>query len=56
MYMGPLSSGNIFLICYDYKVLNQCYYLVTMPQVWISIHKTHPFWYLFVCLTSVIAS
>lgn len=37
-YIGPLMSDSI-LMCYDYRVLNQSYYLIAMPQVWISVQQ-----------------
>ena len=35
-------SDNI-LMCYDYRILNQSYYLIAMPQVWISVQQNSSF-------------
>lgn len=46
--MGPLLSGSI-LMYYDYRVLNQSYYLIAMPQVWIFVQQNSSF-LVFLCV------
>lgn len=43
-HMRPLSSGNIFLMYYyDYKGMNQSYYLIGVPQYGYLYIQTHHF-------------